>query len=208
MHITSMMASDAYPEIIEVITQAYQSLGYPVSIIKLPAKRALSEANTNPLIDAELARTALAETVLINHLKIPVPIKEVELSVFINRADLNDLTELNEYNMGTVRGLVVIEEQLKHFNFTALNSIDQTLALLNNHRLELAILPKKAGLYFSQKLGYETIVALEPPMGSYRLYHFLHKKHQALLPELTLAIEKFSQIPTQQPQPLTLQPIP
>ena len=47
-----------------------------------------------------------------------------------------------------------------------------------------------AGMVIIKKLKFEGIHALEPPLVRVDLYHFLHKRHAALVPKITESIRK------------------
>ena len=61
------------------VTQAYNNIGYQVEIVRMPAKRALHEANISQWVDGELARVEIAGKVLKNHIKIPIPLYSIEI---------------------------------------------------------------------------------------------------------------------------------
>ena len=36
--------------------------------------------------------------------------------------------------------------------------------------------------------AYKNVILLSPPSGTFKLYHYLNKKHEALVPEIDLVI--------------------
>jgi hypothetical protein len=55
---------------------------------------------------------------------------------------------------------------------------------LDRDIVDYAITSNLNGLVQLEKLGISSVIALKPTLGKRLLFHYLHKKHEYLIPEL------------------------
>ncbi len=125
---------------------------------------------------------------------IPVPLMALDISSYSikEEQELLSWSSLRPYKVVTLRGLIGITEKLtKHeISFVESSSIQQALEMVKSKRAELAILPNvmvNADGYIAT-LNKELFTLNK--IDNIEIFHFIHKKHAEIVPQLTLSIEK------------------
>ncbi|MBO1256279.1 transporter substrate-binding domain-containing protein [Alteromonas sp. 5E99-2] len=177
------------PEVYDKVRQAYDSLNYRVELIEMPSKRALIEAKQNHFIDGDLIRASAAENTLPDHIKIPIPIYVAKIKAYVTNGDINITTweDLNRYNLVTVRGILATNTKLTDlgFDFKLVSNAQQALDMVKKGRADIAVVIAESieddnnFAMLSEQFPYSAVIDERP------FYHFIHKKHKALVPELT-----------------------
>lgn len=180
---------------INTVRAAYEMLGIKLEITPLPAQRSLVEAQENIVFDAELARVVQAESQLTNLIRIPVSLKEISL-VAVAHNKLQGLSgqqgieSLEQFRVGSMRGLVITDLLLKHIDNQLVDRTKQGFDMLLYKRLEVFVIPKFMVSKLPIKLLDGGYIIHEPPLLRVKIYHFVHKKHQALIPDITAALSE------------------
>ncbi|MCO4797898.1 MAG: transporter substrate-binding domain-containing protein [Colwelliaceae bacterium] len=177
-----------FKPLITLINSAYKNLNVDVSFAFFPAKRAFIEAQKNTWVDAELVRIAMASQLLPQYVRIPVEILNVELILYskVNIRQLSNWQSLTDYRIATMRGLIYVTEQLEKNNIddvTLVTSAEQAFKLLHAGRVDLVLMPNLITeniLQRHQEYQFEEVVIDKVPV-----YHYLHKRHKALVEPLT-----------------------
>ena len=177
-----------------VIRDAYTRLGIEVEIQYLPGERAIHSANYGKT-DGELFRVAEINQTYSNLLMVPVPISYVEIVVFTKNVNfpVEGWESLRPYRIGFQQGMKLIEAKTKGMKVSTTNSSELTFKLLKLNRFDIAVEPRKSGLYFVKNLHLSDITILEPPLERIPTYHYLNKKHQDLLPKLENILRQMEQ---------------
>lgn len=193
MRFTTSAHVNAFPDVIALFTKAYSKLGYTIELIELPDRRTLYEAKNRSWVDGELARVKDAEVLLPNHIRVPVPVKRVDISVYVKNInfDVNGWNSLLPYKIGTLRGILAIENKLIGFNVSEAGRPLQLLQMLNRERVQIVVIPKPMGEQALEVKGYN-IRILEPPVDSFSLYHYVREQHRSLVPELTVILSELT----------------
>jgi len=58
------------------------------------------------------------------------------------------------------------------------------MQILHKNRVDIVITARINGLLQIKKLNLDSINALYPPLSRKPVYHYLHKKHEALVPQI------------------------
>jgi len=177
-----------YPEL---ISKAYALMGYQIEVIKLPAKRALYQAKNDSTIDGELLRVENAEQWLPNHIRIPVPIVNIEVAAYVKnfQVDISGWQSLSPYKLGSVRGFIAIEKHISKYNTTFVTETGQVMEMLELGRIQIGVIPRIIGDEMLKHGKYKGITSLDKNVYSTQLFHFIHSKHKALVPEFISAIK-------------------
>ena len=193
MRFTTSTHANAFPEIIELFTKAYSNIGYKIELIELPDRRSLYEAKNRSWVDGELARVKGAALLLPNHIRVPVPVKRVDISVYVKNInfDVNGWNSLLPYKIGALRGILAIENKLIGFNVSEAGSPLQLLQMLNRGRVQIAVIPRPMGEQALEAKDYN-IRVLEPQIDSFSLYHYVREQHRSLVPALTAALSELT----------------
>ncbi len=182
-----------------VLREAYRKIGIHVFISPLPAKRSLHHANEG-LSDGELFRIAGMEKTFKNLIRVPVPINYLDGVVMTRKAsfDVQGWDSLKPYTIAIRRGVKFSEAGtagMKQAFFNTNMSLGRIL--LEENKIDIAVIARVNGLKIIQQLkevnASDDLRLLEPPLQSYPLYHYLHKRFSYLIPKLTTALKELSQ---------------
>lgn len=193
MRFTTSSSADAFPEVIEMFSEMYSRVGYRIEIDMLPERRSMYEAGHRGRVDGELARVKEAAYLLPEHIRIPVPVANVAASAFVKdfNFEVNGWQSLAPYQLGSLRGILAIERHLSGFNTLEAGSPSQLLELLNRGRIQIAIMPRPMGEFALKRLPYN-IKVIEPPIDTFSVYHYVNKRHKALVPQLTAILSELT----------------
>lgn len=167
------------------LKHAYDMLGHKLTFTTYPSKRALKHSNAG-VVDGEMLRVKGVERAYPNLIPIPVTICAVELVLLANESvELSTLEEIKNYHLGITMGYVHQE------NFAKTHNLDVTRVAHNDLLVELLYL-KRVDLIFLTRPEAEAIVnkdkrfkVIEYHKEQIDLIHYLHKKHQNLVPLVT-----------------------
>jgi len=166
-----------------LLQHAYQQLGYRMKLVQMPLERVALESNKGQLVDAELSRTAEAETMLPNMIRVKVPVGQVRITAYV-RADspIKQWQLANNWQLDALRGILLLAELIPNQQYTEVSTIQQGLDRLRAGRSDVVIL---LGDETEQLLaGQQDIKALQPDLYQTKVYHYLHQRHAALVPAL------------------------
>ena len=174
-----------------ILEEAYASIGIEIEVIRYPGLRSLKTANEGG-VDGELSRVKAFEHDYPNLIPVPVPVNHLRGTAFSKNGgiELRGWGSLKDYTIGITRGMKFAERGADGMTIVRANSHEQLFQLLDKGRVDVAINPFVNGVVIIKKLKLEGIHALEPPLVYIDLYHFLHKRHVALVPRITDTIRK------------------
>lgn len=170
----------------EILITAYARLKIPIEIIPMPGKRALIESS-NGRLDGEVHRIIDVAKEYPSLLRVPTSINYIEPTVFSNKKNLfiDGCQSLKSYKIGRTRGVKHAEICTKGMGNVIVYS--DSIRLIDNlilNRVDLIITAKVNGLMHLKKIGNQTIRALSPSLSHLPVYHYLHKKHVHLVPQI------------------------
>lgn len=167
-----------------ILHELYQPLNIDISVLPVPSARSLRYVNDGNA-DAEIARVAGIEKQFEQLVPVPVPL----LTLYLNAVARNDdisIERMQHARGGRVAirlGSKYVEQYTASWKVLQVDSIEQQLNLLMNKRVDYALVEGIKPELDLAKLGagplYQMTLEIVP------MYHYLHKKHQHLLPELT-----------------------
>ncbi len=169
-----------------MLEKVYENLGIRIRIQAFPANRALILSNSGEF-DGEVQRIDGIEENYPNLIKVPEPIFVLEASVFVKNAEITieGWSSLKTYRIGIPRGIKYLESNTDGMNPVIASSIAQLFYLLDAERIDVVIISTNYGKEFMEKHPSMKINLIEPPIIKVPLYHYLHKKHQAIVPFVT-----------------------
>ncbi|MFD2230399.1 hypothetical protein [Alkalimarinus sediminis] len=193
MRFTTSSSVDAFPEVIEMFSTMYARVGYRIEITRLPERRSLYEASNRGGVDGELARVKEAEPLLSELIRIPVPVVDIAASAFVKDVTIkvNGWKSLTPYKLGSLRGILGVERKLVGLYSIEAGSPSQLLELLERGRIQIAVMPKPMGEFALKRLPYN-IKVIEPPIDTFSVYHYVNKRHKALVPQLTAILSELT----------------
>jgi polar amino acid transport system substrate-binding protein len=175
----------------EILLYAYDQIGLPIEIVSLPDERSLLWSNSGH-IDGEVLRIAAVSEMYPNLVRIPVIIDKFEAMAFTKRKDvvIQGWDSLRPYSISLRIGTKFAERGTKGMNVRALPSNKEVFDVLHRGRFDIAVASRLTGMYEIKRLGLTDIKAVEPTLANYNLYHYLNKKHESIIPKITLELKK------------------
>jgi len=174
----------------EILKEAYSRIGITVTTKEFPGERALKMSNSGA-VDGEVNRIHGIRKKYENLRMVPVAINAIEGLAFTNKPDIkvSSWDDLRPYKLGLRIGAKYAEYGTVGMQVSSVKTNDQVFSMLGKNRTEIAISTRIEGVLTIHKLGLKNIRLIDPPLVSLELFHFLHKKHDALVPRVQKALE-------------------
>lgn len=175
-----------------VAREAFRRAGLHLKLIRLPAERALLNANAG-VEDGEVSRIAGIEKAYPNLMPVPEKLVDHHFVAFTRNAKLMNATweSLTPFSVGYIRGYKIIESNLKPgTRSTTANDAEQLLTMLDKGRVEIAIYRRWEGIVLAQKLGIKDIRIIEPSLAEKEIFIYLHKRHADKVPKIASALRQ------------------
>ena len=192
LNFTTLNEISMFSEHVKKIEQAYKKIGYNIKLHQLPSLRAIQESLNNNTYDGELGRVKEAEKILVNHIRIKVPIFKLKIRAFYidENIKINNKKDLDKYKFGFVRGSLLVESNFDISKAQALKDHYQCFDMLKAGRLEVIVTEEQFINGPWAKDIKDRIKISENSLTEHNVYHFLHKKHEALVAQLTKAFSE------------------
>ncbi len=175
-----------------VLREAYRRIGLELQVLAMPGERSLVSANLGDT-DAELYRRAGIDKAYPQLLMVPVPLLTYEIVVFTKATSftVEGWESLRPYRLGFVKGIKIVEEMTAGMKQEPVATMQQAFTKLDLERSDLVLANRASGLAALHALpGIKGVRVLSPPLASFPVYHYLNKRHEALLPRLTAALRE------------------
>lgn len=179
---------------VPVLREAYHRLGITLEMKHYPWARALRYASDGET-DGELFRATVDHDTYPNLVKLNVPITYTEFVVLTKDVEfqVTGWEGLRPYTLGSTIGVKVIEQHTQGMQIERVVTLQQALMKLENGRTELVIADRLSVIKALKELGFTDIRILEPPLERMPLYHYLHTRHAALIPQLEQTLTDMEQ---------------
>lgn len=174
------------------LAKAYLALGFQLKVQYLPAGRSLLMSNKGEF-DGELFRIQSVASHYPNLRLVPVPLTSVELYAFVRPALVADSQQWQQnakLRIGYVRGFKLAEQYQFKGSRVPVTTTRQAIRMLSQGKVDLVLDDMESVLQVQQDLTGSEIRRLPQVLSSDELFHFVHKKHQALLGPLTAELQK------------------
>lgn len=167
-----------------ILKEAYRRIGIPVREELMPHDRALRSADSGD-VDGDVMRIAGIETLYPNLVRVPESVISFEAVAFTTGLafKVDGWESLRPYTLCVSRGQKMVEQGTQGMDKIALTSVEQMIESLRRGRCQVAIVSREIWLNVDE-LKAGPMRALEPPIISVPLYHYVNKRHQALVPRL------------------------
>lgn len=172
-----------------VAGEAFRRAGVRLRLVKLPAERALINANAG-IEDGDMSRIAGLEARYPNLVRVPEKLIDWEFAAFGRDAALPAHWEtLRTHPVGHIRGWKIYEQQLAGApHVVTAEDPAQLFRQLQLDRTEVALYERWQGLSRIQRQGLTDVHLLDPLLARREMYLYLHKRHAALVPRLAAAL--------------------
>lgn len=172
-----------------VAGEAFRRAGVTLRLVKLPAERALLNANAG-IEDGDLSRIAGLEAQYLNLIKVPEKLIDWEFSAFsMDRTIRTRLDAIRTHSIAHIKGWKIYEQMMAGAPaVTTAEDSAQLFRLLALKRVEVVLYTRWMGLAKIREQGLSGVVALEPPLATREMFIYLHKRHADLVPKIAAAL--------------------
>ncbi|MEH6347641.1 MAG: transporter substrate-binding domain-containing protein [Bermanella sp.] len=176
------------------MTRAYKELGIEIKIISYSGERALATSNKGKA-DGELFRNDQVAIHYTNLLMVPIPIARVDLVAFTKNKQftVNGWSSLKPFLIGVELGFKRLENKTQGMNIQTATRVEQLFKMLDLGRVDVVPQVRMDGLNVLKQLNIKGVKVLEPPLFKGSVYHYLHKRHEALLPRLAAVLKQMEE---------------
>lgn len=192
LQISTLIEKDPATKIAERIMEiAYRRLGMSMNVHYLPGERSLRSAN-NGEMDAELYRKLGMDRDYPNLVIVPVPLMTYEIVIFTNGTNfvVNGWESLRPYTIGFVKGIKIIEQNTIGMKLESAPTVRQAFQKMLLGRSDIVVSNRISGQAVLDEIKQTDITVLTPPLATFPVFHYLNKKHAALVPALTEVLQK------------------
>ena len=176
-----------------ILKEAYRRIGINVTIKKFPPERSLHEAN-NGKVDGEVQRIGSISEIYHNLRRVDPTINFLEGITFTANADavINSWPDLKPFRVGILRGIKFVEANTKGLKVYAAGNHREMFRMLNKGRFDVVVAPRFSANFFIRANKLESIRELPKPLVRLDLFHYLHKRHEALVPRVSATLQAMS----------------
>ncbi|KAF0233499.1 MAG: hypothetical protein FD177_1613 [Desulfovibrionaceae bacterium] len=173
-----------------ILQEAYKRLGFEIVAVPLPAERALRVADSG-LTDGETVRIEGLEALYPNLVRVPESVVSVTVKAFTKgkKFPVNGWESLRPYSICYMHGLKLYEQGTLGMNRMSALGLENALRLLHDGMCDVAVLSPYAWMMVDS-LNFGPMLELEPPIATYNLYHYVHRRHADLVPLLAAEFRK------------------
>jgi polar amino acid transport system substrate-binding protein len=172
--------------------ELFGRLGIDFEIQALPAERCLQNANAG-IDDGDVCRIADLVNVYTNFVRSSEPVMQYNHAVFskTKKFEVKGPESLLPYSVGIVTGWKIVERNTKDApSRFMVDSADQLFRMLDEDRIDIAVIEQMVGLETVSRLGIKGVRVLSPPLLSGDWFLYLHKKHADLITKVDSEIRK------------------
>lgn len=191
IHISTLVGNDPATSTAEqVMAEAYRRIGRVLVLHKLPGERSLVMANDGGM-DGELYRKLGMERQYPNLVILPLPLLTYEIVVFSRGTDfvVSGWESLRPFTTGYVRGIKIVQENTTGMKTEAVPTMEQAFQKLTMGRTDVVVGNRASGMAVIEALKLDDVRVLTPSLAAFPVYHYVHKKHIAMVPALLAALQ-------------------
>jgi polar amino acid transport system substrate-binding protein len=192
LQISTLLENDPASLVAEQILKlAYLQLGISINVQRLPGERSLYCAN-NGDCDGELYRKIGIEKDYPNLVIVPVALQTYEIVIFTRETEFTvyGWESLRPFVTGYVKGVKIIEKNTIGMRVEQAETLSKAFIKMNLGRSDIVVANRSSGLAALKELKIEDIKVLKPALASFPVFHYLNKKHESLVPQLTAILQK------------------
>ncbi|MDF2446528.1 MAG: hypothetical protein K0S46_1764 [Moraxellaceae bacterium] len=166
-------------------------LGLRFNVEIFPHKRSLFAANAG-WVDGELHRVGGIEQDYPDLVRVPVPINHYRFVALARDPCLRiqRWEDLESYRIGFVRGTISLERRTRGMRVTLVTEMDDLIRSLQAGRIDVVLTARIVAMERLAQLPGTELFLLELPLEGVPVFHYLNRRHAALVPRLQQALEQ------------------
>jgi polar amino acid transport system substrate-binding protein len=127
-------------------------------------------------------------------IRVPTPYYYLETMAFVRKDSdiiINNAEDLTSYNIVKVCGVKHTDNITKGLdNLHDLNNTKQIMIFLDKGKANIALTNTINGKAVIKELNLKNLTAFEHPLASLALFHYIHKRHELIVPMVDGVIKK------------------
>lgn len=173
-----------------IVKDMFQRIGLKAQTVLLPSARSLINAN-NGIDDGNIARVKGIEKKYTNLVMVPEKVIDFEFTAYSKNTQIKikNWQSLADYNLAFVNGWIIFKKKVTAYkSLLKTRDSEQLFMLLSKNRIDIALYDA-----WWNKGKNTGILKLAPPLASFKLYLYVHKKHKDLVNDLAKALQAMKQ---------------
>lgn len=175
----------------ELTKEIFSRMGHKVKIVLMKANARTLVNVDKGIDDGNLVRIKGMERIFKNMRMVPENMTSFEFVAFSKKPGIRieKWDDLEPYNVAFIRGWKILERNVKKAqSINLVKDAGQLFDLLKNDRADVVVFGPLRGRYVLEKKGISGVKVHSPPLATQKVYMYLNKKHQALIPAATAAL--------------------
>ncbi len=179
-----------------VVAEAFKRIDYKLETVRLPAERALINANRG-IDDGDLARVAGLQKKYTNLIQVPESVMTIDMVLFSKNMPSFEVTgwdSVVSHSLAVISGWKIMEKNFGKLGdkveIIKTDNAEQSFTLLAKDRVDFIAYSNWSGLGYLKAHNITDVKLLQPPLARPKFYVYLHKKHKKLVPLLAAAIRQ------------------
>ena len=173
-----------------IVGEAFRRAGLHLKLVKVPAERALMNANAG-IEDGDLSRIAGLEKNYPNLMRVPEKILDMRFVAFTRQTQLVEAhwAGLDPYTVGYIKGWKIFEQNLRSpISVSTANDPGQLFTMLANNRIDVALYERWMGRALVKQMQIHDVRIVEPPLVVREMFIYLHQRHADKIPAIAAAL--------------------
>jgi len=183
----------------QVVGEALRRIGYQLETVRMPAERALINANRG-IDDGELARVGGLQKKYPNLIQVPESYMFIDMVLFSKKYPsfvVQNWESVKSHSLAIISGWKIMEKNFSklgnNVEIIKTDNAHQSFTLLRKDRVDFIAYSNWSGLAYLKEHNITDIKLLEPPLASPNFYVYLHKKHKEIVPKLSAELKKMKE---------------
>ena len=171
--------------------EAFRRIGIQVGFHHVQTERAILNVSKG-IDDGNLIRVDGLSQIYPNIVKVPEKLFDYEFVVFARDGlfEPKSWDSLRPFRVGIIRGWKILERNITDTkSITRVRDENRLFDLLKTGYVDVVVLERWRGQHILKTTDLQGFQGLEPPLVTKPMYLYLHKRHQALVPQLTDALK-------------------
>lgn len=177
-------------KVYRVLAEAYRRIGIETRDVQQPNERSLRAVNAGEA-DGEVMRMGGIEIDYPNLARVPEPVFEIDTMAYTTGQTfaVDGWESLRPYTLCVLRGIRMVEIKTEGMTRTFANSLNQLAEMIEHDRCQVGVFGRVSAAELAA-LSQGRVRPLEPPINRLPLYHYVHRRHQLLVPQLATALHQ------------------
>ncbi len=176
---------------VPLIAEIYQSAGVAIKAVPVPPLRETRMLEEGTL-DGVVGKFENFELTHPEVIRIPVPLETIQIAAFVadDTPDLPSLLSRHPLRFSALRGIEYHLQVPGIVEWNFVNEPAQLMQMLARGRVDAVLGVDISGLRLALEIPSADIRMLEPALKTLHVYHYVHRKHVALVPRITQVMQK------------------